>query len=66
MVEKEVKIANALRVNLNPERDKDLTFIKKFHGIESDSDMIRFLIRKEKKEIIKEGIYNKIDKAKAS
>ena len=55
------KIANALRVNLSNERDKDLTFIKKFHGIESDSDMIRFLIRKEKKEIIKEGIYKMLD-----
>jgi hypothetical protein len=60
-VEKESKIANALRVNLNEERNIDLVFLKKYHGIESDSDMIRFLIRKEKKEIVKEGIYNSLD-----
>jgi len=55
-------IKNALRVNLREELADDLIFIKNYNGISSDSDMIRYLIRKEKKEIIKEGLYDKLDK----
>ena len=51
MVNMGQKIANALRVNLNEELAKDLVEIKRYHGIGTDSDMVRFLIAKEYREI---------------
>lgn len=43
MVDK-TNVANTLRVNLNAEVDEHLQKLKQFFGIQSDSDMIRFLI----------------------
>ena len=47
----------ALRVDLNTELSKDLVDIKNYHGIQSDSDMIRYLIRNHKKELLSEKDY---------
>ena len=47
----------ALRVDLNSELSKDLVDIKNYHGIQSDSDMIRYLIRNHKKELLSEKDY---------
>ncbi|MBN1801795.1 MAG: hypothetical protein JW891_09835 [Candidatus Lokiarchaeota archaeon] len=49
MVDKKVK---ALRVDLNKVLAADLLEIKNYYGIQSDSDMIRFLIREHKKELL--------------
>lgn len=56
------KKTKALRVDLNEELEKDLNDIKRYHGIMSDSDMIRYLIREKKKEIIQEDVYNLLSK----
>jgi len=48
----------ALRVDLNSELSKDLVDIKNYHGIQSDSDMIRYLIRNHKKELLSEKDYS--------
>ena len=58
----ERKEKKALRVDLNNSLSKDLEDIKKYFGIMSDSDMIRFLIREKKKEIIQEDVYTLLDK----
>lgn len=48
----------ALRVDLNKSLSKDLVDIKNYYGIQSDSDMIRFIIREHKKELLtKEDYY---------
>ena len=48
----------ALRVDLNKNLSKDLVDIKNYYGIQSDSDMIRFIIREHKKELLtKEDYY---------
>jgi len=47
----------ALRVDLNNELSNDLIDIKNYHGIQSDSDMIRYLIRNHKKELLSEKDY---------
>lgn len=49
MVERKLK---ALRVDLNKILAADLLEIKDYYGIQSDSDMIRFLIREHKKELL--------------
>lgn len=49
------KIEKAIRVNLNEELTEDFLYIKKHHGIVSDSDMIRFLIREKRMRIDKES-----------
>ncbi len=46
------KKAKALRVDLNKVLAADLLEIKNYYGIQSDSDMIRFLIREHKKELL--------------
>ncbi|MFX1396903.1 MAG: hypothetical protein ACFFAS_07635 [Promethearchaeota archaeon] len=49
MVERKLK---ALRVDLNKVLASDLLEIKDYYGIQSDSDIIRFLIREHKKELL--------------
>ncbi len=56
----------ALRVDLNNELSKDLVDIKNYHGIQSDSDMIRFLIRNHKKELILKKDYTYFTQESAS
>jgi len=56
------KKPKALRVDLNEDLEKDLNEIKKYYGIMSDSDMISYLIREKKKEIIQEDVYNLLHK----
>ncbi len=58
-MEKKLK---AIRVDLNEELAADFEDIKRYFGIMSDSDMIRFLIREKKKEIIQEDVYNLLSK----
>ncbi|MFX0132026.1 MAG: hypothetical protein ACFFDN_00140 [Candidatus Hodarchaeota archaeon] len=60
------KKTKALRVDLNEELTRDLDDIKKYYGIMSDSDMIRYIIREKKKEIIQEDVYNLLDKHEKS
>jgi hypothetical protein len=50
----ENEIVASLRVNLKKRLANDLEFVKQYHGIVSDSDMARYLIRKEKRRIKKE------------
>jgi len=52
------KKTNTIRVSLNEELTRDLEEIKQYFGINADTDMIRFLIRSKKKEIVKETDYN--------
>lgn len=54
-MEKKLK---AIRVDLSNELEKDFEDIKRYFGINTDSDMIRYLIREKKKEIIQEDAYN--------
>ncbi|MFW9875040.1 MAG: hypothetical protein ACFFG0_18195 [Candidatus Thorarchaeota archaeon] len=54
-MEKKLK---AIRVDLSKELERDFEDIKKYFGINTDSDMIRYLIREKKKEIIQEDAYN--------
>ena len=51
------KKTNTIRVSLNEELTRDLEEIKQYFGINADTDMIRFLIRSKKKEIVKETDY---------
>jgi len=51
------KKTNTIRVSLNEELTRDLEEIKQYFGINADTDMIRFLIRAKKKEIVKETDY---------
>lgn len=49
-------------MDLDEELAADLEDIKRFFGIKSDSDMIRYLIREKKKKIIQEDVYNLLDR----
>jgi len=51
------KKTNTIRVSLNEELTQDLGEIKRYYGINADTDMIRFLIRSKKKEIVKSSDY---------
>jgi len=49
--EEERGYAKALRVNLSDSLTEEWEKIKKYYGPESDSDMLRFLIRKIAREV---------------
>ena len=58
------KQKKAIRVDLSEVLGKDFDDIKRYFGINADSDMVRYLIREKKKEIIQEDAYNLLYKNK--
>jgi len=61
---KKSKELNAIRVDLGRSLTKDLEDIKRYYGMVTDTEMIRFLIREKKKEIIKKEDYELLSNKK--